>query len=107
MKIASYTYGCPQRRQCFESAACWSSGSASESSSTPKYVTPSRSRPRSATSGSSAHSTSSDRPARSAVSSPAVGQRLELAVAVELIAKEVAEDEHPRIELAGHRHEPR
>ena len=38
---------------------------------------------------------------------PAVGQRLELAVAVELIAKEVAEDEHPRIELAGHRHEPR
>ena len=47
----------PQLRQCLESAACWSSGSAWESSPTPKYTAPSCPRPRSATSGSSALST--------------------------------------------------
>ena len=37
---------------------------------------------------------------------PAIGDRLELSVAVELVAEEVAEDQHARLELAGDWHEP-
>ena len=64
-----------------------------------------RARPRSATSGSSALSTSAPAAARDH-RGPAVGDRLELAVAVELVAEEVAEQQRARLELLDHRAEP-
>ncbi len=64
---------------------------------------PGRSRPRSAISGSSAFSTS-----RSLCSSrgPALGDRLELAVAVELVAEQVAEQDRARAKLRSDGVEP-
>ena len=64
-------------------------------------------RPRSATSGSSALSTSVV-PAgpRRHDRRPAVGDRLQLAVAVELVAEEVAEQHRARLELLDDRAEP-
>ena len=78
-------------------------GSASESSCTPKYTAPSRSRPRSATIGSSALSTSrAAAPAlRAECRGPALGDVLELAVAVELVAEEVAEKDRAGVDLRG------
>ena len=59
------------------------------------------SRPRSATSGSSALRQKPVPPARSATRlGPFVGEQLELAVAVELVAEEIAEHDLARVELA-------
>ena len=64
-------------------------------------------RPRSATSGSSALSTSVVPPrARGHHRRPAVGDRLQLAVAVELVAEQVAEQHRARLELLDDRAEP-
>ena len=38
---------------------------------------------------------------------PLVGERLQLAVAVELVAEEVAEHDQARVELGGHLRQPR
>ena len=57
--------------------------------------------PRSATSGSSAFSTKRARPSRPLDQlRPAVGEQLELAVAVELVAEQVGEQQQARVELA-------
>ena len=62
-------------------------------------MTPSRSRPRSATSGSSAFRTKRARPvALGDQLGPAVGQQLELAVAVELVAEQVARARAARVQ---------
>ena len=67
-----------------------------------------RSRPRSATSGSSAFRTKrvAARRARTPVG-PAVGQQLELAVAVELVAEQVRQQHEPRAQVARHGRQPR
>ena len=88
--------GARRRRRGRSGGSAWSPTragarrSASASSSTPKYDAARASRPRSATSGSSALSTSAV-PAGSAGDDrgPAVGDRLQLAVAVELVAEQV------------------
>ena len=90
----------PQLRQCLESAACCMLGQRlgvvldAEVGRRPRG-----SRPRSATSGSSAFSTKP----RAAVEpahqlGPAVGEQLELAVAVELVAEQVGEQEQARVQ---------
>ena len=68
---------------------------------------PAASRPRSAIAGSSALSTKRVRPrARVDGLRPVFGQRLDLAVAVELVAEEVAEHDQRRVELGGDLRQP-
>ena len=68
----------------------------------------SRPRPRSATSGSSAFSTKRARPSsRRDQLRPAVREQLQLAVAVELVAEEVGEEQEAGLHLVGHAREPR
>ena len=95
----------PQLRQCLESAACCELGQrlgvVLDAEVDRRRA---RSRPRSATSGSSAFSTKRARPAvlRGDELGPAVGEQLQLAVAVELVAEQVGE----QVERAGRRPRP-
>ena len=83
-------------RHHFESAACWSSGRACRGSSRPKTSPPGRSRARSPTWGSSPFTTSTAPAGELAhCRPPALGDVLQLAVAVELVPKEVPEADRP------------
>ena len=93
----------PQRRQYFESAACWSDGRARAGSSRPKVTAPGRSVARSPTCGSSALTTSFEPSGQLANGrAPALGDALELSVAVELVAEEVREADDARAHAPCH-----
>src|SRR2546426_849760 len=72
--------------QYFESAACCSDGRACRASSRPKNVAPGRERGRAPACGCA----------------PALGDQLELAVAVELVAKQIPEADAPRPDPSSH-----
>ena len=88
--------------QYFESAACWSPGRAQRGSSSPKTTRCSRSAARSPSCGSSPLTmTDASRIERAHSCAPALGDELELPVAVELVAEEVEEADGARPEAAG------
>ncbi len=94
--------GWPQRMQYFESEACWRSVRARRGSSTPKRSAFSRPSASAPTSGSSAFATSvAPRVQAGNGVAPALGDVLELAVAVELVAEEVAEAHDARAACAA------
>ena len=82
--------------QYFESAACWSAGRACRGSSSPKTIALARPRASSPTCGSSPFTTTVASPGSARRPPPALGDELELAVAVELVAEEVAEADRAR-----------